>query len=118
MPDDRRKSRRVRLSGVRVAFESASGEVHEADAANLSREGVFVRSATPLAVGKRLSLDIKVTGEPAPWAALGRVVWVRQAAEGDALPAGMAVKFIDVDDVVVAAIDRLIETREQTEPGV
>jgi uncharacterized protein (TIGR02266 family) len=101
-----------------VAFESASGEVHEADVANLSREGLFVGSATQVPVGKRLSLDIKVAGEPAPWAALGRVVWVRQTADGDALPAGMAVKFIDVDDVVVAAIDRLIEARERTEPGL
>jgi uncharacterized protein (TIGR02266 family) len=118
MPDDRRKSRRVPLSGVRVAFESAAGGVHDAEVANLSRDGLFVRSATPTPVGKRLSLDIKVAGEPAPWAALGRVVWVRPVADGDALPAGMAVKFIDVDDVVVAAIDRLIEARERTEPGL
>ncbi len=118
MPDDRRSTRRVRLSGVRVAFESASAAVHEADVANLGRDGLFIRSADPPPVGKRLSLEIKVAGEPAPWAALGRVVWVRQISEGDERPAGMAVKFIDVEDAVLAAIDRLIETRERTEPGL
>jgi uncharacterized protein (TIGR02266 family) len=118
MVDERRSARRARLSGVRVAFESASGEVHEADVADLSRDGLFIRSASPVAVGKRLSLEIKVAGEAGPWAALGRILWVRATAEGDDRPAGMAVKFIDVDDVVVAAIDRLIEARERTEPGL
>jgi hypothetical protein len=117
MADDRRSARRVRLSGVRVAFESASAEVHEADVGDLSRDGLFIRSA-PLSVGKRLSLEIKVAGEATPWPALGRIVWIRQVREGDDRPAGMAVKFIDIEETVVAAIERLIETRERTEPGL
>ncbi len=118
MPDDRRSARRARLSGVRVAFESSTGAVQQADVANLSREGVFITTATPVQVGKRLALEIQVAGEAAPWAALGRVVWNRAVAEGADIPGGMAVKFIDVDDAVVAAIDRLIEARERTEPGL
>jgi hypothetical protein len=117
MADDRRSARRVRLSGVRVAFESASAEVHEADVGDLSRDGLFIRSA-PLSVGKRLSLEIKVAGEATPWSALGRIVWIRQVREGDDRPTGMAVKFIDIEETVVAAIERLIETRERTEPGL
>jgi uncharacterized protein (TIGR02266 family) len=118
MPDDRRSARRVRLSGVRVTYESSTGTVQQADVANLSREGVFITTATPVQVGKRLALEIQVAGEAAPWAALGRVVWNRAVAEGADIPGGMAVKFIDVDDAVVAAIDRLIEARERTEPGL
>jgi uncharacterized protein (TIGR02266 family) len=118
MSDERRSARRARLTGVRVSYESSTGAVQEADVANLSREGLFITSATPVPVGKRLSLEIHVTGEAAPWAALGRVVWNRAVSEGAAIPGGMAVKFIDVDDAVVAAIDRLIEARERTEPGL
>jgi uncharacterized protein (TIGR02266 family) len=118
MPDERRSARRARLSGVRVTYESSTGAVQQADVANLSREGVFITTATPVQVGKRLSLEIQVAGQAAPWAALGRVVWNRAMAEGADIPGGMAVKFIDVDDAVVAAIDRLIEARERTEPGL
>ncbi len=86
MPEDRRSTRRARLSGVRVAYESAGGEVHQADVTDMSREGLFISSAKPLGVGKRISLEVQVAGEPGPWAALGRIVWVRQASEGDELP--------------------------------
>jgi uncharacterized protein (TIGR02266 family) len=118
MPDDRRSARRARLSGVRVTYESATGEVHAAEVADLSREGLFVATTAPLAVGKRISLEIQVAGEEATWPALGRIVWVRSVSEGADLPAGMAVKIIDVEDAVVAGIERLLETREPTEPGL
>lgn len=117
MPDERRGSKRAHISGVRVTYESASGERVEADALDLSTGGLFVRTSTPLGVGKRITLDIQVFGEPSSWSALGRVVWVRpQAAPG--MPAGMGVKLIDVEDSVVAAIETLVETREPTSPGV
>lgn len=117
MPDDRRGSKRAHISGVRVTYESAGGDRVEADALDLSTGGLFVRTSTPLGVGKRITLDIQVIGEPSAWSALGRVVWVRpHAAPG--MPAGMGVKLIDVDEAVVAAIDRLVETREPTSPGM
>ena len=117
MPDERRGSKRAHITGVRVTYESASGERVDADALDLSTGGLFVRTSTPLGVGKRITLEIQVVGEPAAWSALGRVVWVRpQAAPG--MPAGMGVKLIDVEDTVVAAIDHLVETREPTSPGV
>jgi uncharacterized protein (TIGR02266 family) len=117
MPDERRGSKRAHISGVRVTYESASGDRVEADALDLSTGGLFVRTSSPLGVGKRITLDIQVVGEPAAWSALGRVVWVRpQAAPG--MPAGMGVKLIDVDEAVVTAIDHLVETREPTSPGV
>ncbi len=117
MPEDRRSARRAPLSGVRVTYEGATGLVHEAPVANLSREGLFIATADPTAVGKRLSLDIQVAGEAGSWPALGRVVWLRAEDEWD-LPAGMAVKIIDIEESIAAAIDRLIEARERTEPGL
>ncbi|HEY6459547.1 MAG TPA: PilZ domain-containing protein [Polyangiaceae bacterium] len=118
MVDERRGAHRVHMSGVRVTYESAAGESVEADILDLGAGGVFIRTAMPLPVGKRISLELQVIGESAPWAALGRVVWIREKGEGDKAPPGMAVKFIDADDAVIAGIERLVETRERTEPGV
>jgi uncharacterized protein (TIGR02266 family) len=118
MGDDRRSASRVRISGVRITYESASGERIDADAFDLGIGGAFVRTATPLAVGKRISLEIQVIGQPGPWAAIGRVVWTRQKGEGDAAPPGMGIKLIDADDAVFAGLERLTELRERTEPGV
>ncbi len=85
---------------------------------DLSRDGLYIPSSQPLAVGKRLSLEIQPIGEPTVWSALGRVVWIRDVDGGNERPAGMAIKFVDVEDVVVAAIERLLEAREPTERGL
>jgi uncharacterized protein (TIGR02266 family) len=118
MADERRSARRARIAGVRVTYESAAGDRVDAHAKDLGRGGLFVRTTKPLAVGKRIALEIQVVGVQTPWAALGRVVWNRESADGEDRPAGMGVKLIDVEDAVVAAIDRLVDTREPTEPGV
>ena len=117
MLDDRRSARRAMLSGVGVTVENATGERLEADVLDLSRGGIFVRTEARIAVGKRLSLEIQVTGEESPWPALGRVVWIRTAGEGLDRPAGLGVRLIDIDDTVTKAIDRLVETREMTRRG-
>jgi uncharacterized protein (TIGR02266 family) len=118
MAEERRSSHRIRIAGVRVTYESASGERVETDAFDLGGGGVFVRTATPVAVGKRISLEIQVVGETGPWSAIGRVIWTREKGEGEKAPPGMGVKLIDADDAVLAAIERLVETRERTEPGM
>jgi uncharacterized protein (TIGR02266 family) len=118
MAEERRSFHRVRISGVRVIYESARGERVEADALDLGAGGLFVRSAVPLPVGKMISLELHVVGEPGPWSAVGRVVWARDKGEGEKAPPGMGVKLIDADDAVIAAIERLVETRERTEPGI
>src|ERR1700734_2186130 len=118
MVDERRTSPRVRISGVRVIYESGSGERVDAFALDLGAGGLFVRTAAPLAVGKRIALEIQVVGEALPWSALGRVVWSREKGQGEKAPPGMGVKLIDADDAVLAAIARLVEMRERTEPGV
>ncbi|HLK36882.1 MAG TPA: PilZ domain-containing protein [Polyangiaceae bacterium] len=118
MPDDRRSAPRARLTGVHIVYGSASGETQDAAVLDIGRGGLFVRTAAPLAVGKRLSLEIAVAGESASWPALGRVVWIREADEGEERPGGMGVKLIDVEDEVLAAIDRLVAARERTEPGM
>jgi uncharacterized protein (TIGR02266 family) len=117
MSEERRGGRRSPISGVRVTYESGTGEKIEADVLDLASGGVFIRTDTPLSVGKRIAVDLTVIGEPGPWSALGRVVWVRATGE-PGRPAGMGVKLIDIDDATLAAIERLVETREPTAPGI
>jgi len=117
MADERRGGRRAPISGVRVTYEGATGAKIEAEVLDLATGGMFIRTESPLAAGKRIALDLHITGEPGPWSALARVVWTRPAAE-PGRPAGMGVKLIDVDDETIDAIARLVETREPTAPGV
>ncbi len=117
MSDERRLGKRAPISGVRVTYESAAGERVEADVLDLATGGIFIRAADPLAVGKRLALELHILGETGASSALGRVVWARRNAE-PGRPAGMGVKLIDVDDATVELIERLVETREPTAPGI
>jgi hypothetical protein len=118
MSDDRRTARRVRLPGVQVTYEGATGERQQARVVDLSREGLYIPSAKPLAVGKRLSLEIQPIGDTTAWSALGRVVWIREFDDGAERPAGMAVKIIDAEDAVLTGIEHLLEAREPTDRGL
>jgi uncharacterized protein (TIGR02266 family) len=118
MAEERRSAPRAHVSGVRITYESAAGDHVETDAINLARGGLFVATAKPLPVGKRIALEIEVVGEPEPWSTIGRVIWVREQPVGDRFPSGMGVKLIDIDDAIVAAIDKLVDAGERTEPGV
>jgi|HubBroStandDraft_5_1064220.scaffolds.fasta_scaffold147956_1 Tfp pilus assembly protein PilZ len=115
MPDERRTARRATLPGVRATFEGATGQQQQADVPNLARGGLFLETESPVPAGKRLSLEIHVIGQPAPWSALGRVAWARWLA-GDDGPAGMGVKLIDIEDDVSDAIEALVERLSPLEP--
>ena len=101
-----------------AAYQSANGERHEGAVVNLGSGGLFIQTPAPLAIGKRISVELVVAGEAAPGSALGRVVWARTAAEGPAVPAGMGVKLIDLDESVAQAIAQIVGAREPTEPGL
>jgi uncharacterized protein (TIGR02266 family) len=107
MVDERRRSPRARIAGARVHGETPSGRRLSGRGVDLGRGGTFVQSTDSVPVGKLLSLEIQVPGELAPWSAVGRVVWTRNQ-EGDGLPAGLGIAFVDVDAAVLAAIDRLL----------
>jgi uncharacterized protein (TIGR02266 family) len=107
MVDERRRSPRARIAGTRVHGETPSGSRLSGRGVDLGRGGIFVQSTDSLPVGKLVSLEIQVPGELAPWSAVGRVVWTRRQ-EGDGLPVGLGIGFVDVDGAVLAAIDRLL----------
>ncbi len=108
MVDERRRGPRVRIRGARIRYESAFGERMSARVLDLGNGGLFIETDNPMPVKKRLTLEIQISGELAPWAALGRVVWVRETRGADQRPPGMGVAFIDVDDAVLAAIGRVL----------
>ncbi len=109
---ERRDSSRGPVRGVTATFEGASGDTGEVDVGDIGRGGLFLRTDSPLAVGKRLSIEIRVAGEVAGWSALGRVVWVRPP-NGQGQPAGMGIRFIDTSDGANDAIDRLVQARAE-----
>jgi hypothetical protein len=76
----------------------------------------MVLTDKPLAVGKRIELEIQVPGHPVTWTALGRVVWARAHADGEDKPAGMGVKLIDVEDDALETIERLVGVSESMPP--
>jgi uncharacterized protein (TIGR02266 family) len=101
---------------MRVTYEDAAGRRVEAEALDVSAGGLFVPAEKIVPVGKRLAVDITLAGGSSKWSALARVIWVRERSS-DAGPAGMGMKLIDTDDNLVAAIDKLVGSREPTEPG-
>jgi uncharacterized protein (TIGR02266 family) len=117
MPDERRRAPRARVSGARIKYENAAGELLSALVLDVGRGGVFIRTDKPSPAGKRLALEIDVQGEAVSWAALGRVRWTRAVGEGEERPPGMGIAFIDVDDAVLAAIDRVVSARASVGPG-
>jgi hypothetical protein len=122
MVEKTRLARGARIPGLRVAYQRMSGERREADALYLGERVLFICTDKPLAAGGRFALtielpgDIQLPGDGAPRSAVGRVVSVREAGTSDA-PSGMNVKLIEVEEAVVAAIERRV-AGERVDPGV
>ena len=82
---------------------------------NLSEGGLFVRTSTPLEQGAQTVVRFE-TREASEVHARARVVWTREESNG--FPAGMGLRFEDIDEQALEVIRRIIEnehrTREQT----
>jgi uncharacterized protein (TIGR02266 family) len=96
-----------------AAYGTAASEAATIDARslNLSVGGLFVASSCLLDPGQQVSVRVDLHDGGAPVDAPGEVVWVRQRAEGGD-PAGMAVRFLALDDTSAARIGRLVARRD------
>ncbi len=118
MSDESRKDPRARIAGVRAAYERAGGDTSDDEVLNLGRGGVFIATTKPLAVGKLVHVELSVPGDSDALSATGRVIWIREIAVNDARPAGMGVKFIDVEEGALEVIGRMIREHEPSpKPG-
>lgn len=117
MSDESRKDPRARIAGIRAKYERAGGEASDDHVKNLGRGGIFIATPRPLVVGKLVHVELSVPGDADTLSATGRVVWIRGITVNDDRPAGMGVKFIDVDEGALEVISRMVREHESPKPG-
>lgn len=112
---DTRKDKRAALS-LKVRFKSATlDEFVEQYSYDISRGGIFIKSKKPMNVGTLLKFEFQLKDESPLIHGVGRVVWKREAAEGEASP-GMGIKFIKMDPDSRALVQQIVEERGN-QPG-
>jgi uncharacterized protein (TIGR02266 family) len=113
MDQDTRKDRRVKIVSLNVRYKSATvDEFIENHAHDVSRGGIYIKTASPFPPGTLLKFEIRLASDQAVIAGVGRVVWKRESASSAGEhPAGMGVKFIKIDEPSKTVIDRLVNTR-------
>jgi uncharacterized protein (TIGR02266 family) len=113
MTQDTRKDRRVKIVSLNVRYKSATvDEFIENHAYDVSRGGIFIKTANPFPPGTLLKFEIRLASDQAVIAGVGRIVWKRDAgASSSDRPAGMGVKFIKIDEPSKVVIDRLVNTK-------
>jgi uncharacterized protein (TIGR02266 family) len=113
MTQDTRKDRRAKIVSLNVRYKSATvDEFIDNHSHDVSKGGLFIKTSSPFPPGTLLKFEIRIAGDKAVIAGVGRVVWKREAAQsGPEVPAGMGVKFIKIDDASRLVIDKLVESR-------
>jgi uncharacterized protein (TIGR02266 family) len=114
MNQDTRKDPRAKVLTMTVRYKSATlDEFIEHHSYDVSRGGMFIKTPSPFPPGTLLKFEVKIADEQRLMQGVGRVVWKREASDGDNAdkPAGMGVKFIKIDDESRRTIDRLVEAR-------
>jgi uncharacterized protein (TIGR02266 family) len=102
-----------RLS-IRVAVKYAvvSGDIMNDFTADLNSGGMFLATERLREVGSTLHLDFVLPGMEEPIRCLASVAWVNGPGElkKPALPRGMGIRFLDITDTDMKAINRLLES--------
>ncbi len=108
---DRRKS--PRTAAVIPVDYSTVDDFFSDFTTNINEGGMFVGTETPHPLGTEVTLQFRLPGGSAPCSVSGRVVWVRQAADGEG-PRGMGVEFGTLDEETRSRINELVrELRTQ-----
>src|SRR5437870_9705460 len=93
------------------------GATFEARSVNLSVGGVFVESERTLDPGAQVEMKVNLRDGGSPLETRGEVVWVRPQAE-DSAHAGMAVRFLALDEMSARRIARLVASRVREPTGM
>lgn len=90
-------AKRVRVvERVRTRF-ARFGEFVTQYSTNISMTGMFLRSDDPQPPGARFEFEFVVSDEAPMIKGMGEVVWVRTKTESEERPAGMGVRFMELD---------------------
>ena len=108
---DRRKS--PRTPAVIPVDYSTVDDFFSEFTTNINEGGMFVGTESLHTLGTEVTLQFRLPGDSAPCSVSGRVVWVRETADGEG-PRGMGVEFETLDDETRSHINELVrELRTQ-----
>ena len=83
MTQDTRKDRRVKIVSLNVRYKSATvDEFIENHAHDVSRGGIYIKTASPFPPGTLLKFEIRLASDQAVITGVGRVVWKRETTQG------------------------------------
>ena len=100
---------------VGLRFKHLGGFVDEL-AANVSTGGMFIRTARPHPVGSVFEFELRPASDRPHIAGKAQVVWVRRQRAGEDVdrPAGMGVRFVELDDESRRDIAELVAVQSAT----
>ncbi len=104
---------RPRVVRLKLRYKSATvDEFIEKYALDVSPRGIYVNIARPLAVGTLVKLEIRLANEEVVIKGAGTVVWNRDREQASGTrPAGLWIKFIQIDEPSKAFIEKLTSAR-------
>jgi uncharacterized protein (TIGR02266 family) len=108
MERERRAHARKSIS-TGVAFRESGGVLLRGWLHDVSRGGCFIATPSHLTFGEPLEFQFRLPGVYAQITGSGTVAWVREKSERD-MPAGMGIRFVEVDESLLAAIDGVSTT--------
>ena len=95
-PTTRQNARVPIETRVHLEFEKFSGFITEYSS-NISEGGIFIRTNDPKPLGTVLSFEFKLADNFKLIQGLGEVVWARTEDLSPERPAGMGIRFVDID---------------------
>ena len=106
-----RERKQLRASVALLARYGAPSESEVADGIclNLSRSGMFLGTARPVTVGSLLKIDCELLEADEHIRGVARVIWVRHEAAGENRPAGMGLRFLNLESGSDKLIERILE---------
>ncbi len=106
MEDKERRAHPRKLVSTAVAFHDADGARLHGWLHDIGRGGCFIASPSHFTFGEELDFELRITDARTLVSGKGRVAWVRETNDRH-LPAGMGIRFVEVSEGALAAIDRL-----------
>ncbi len=109
-----RDSRRLPLARqVALDFEDFRGFIAEYSK-NISMTGMFIESDSPKDPGEVFQFEFRLADGYRLIQGRGQVVWKRDVAEGPDAPAGMGIRFLEIDEAGRQLIGRMLEEYEKS----